>query len=33
MKNQVLLSTLGVAIVLSCAGNANAFFGMFGGCC
>ena len=27
-----LLSTLGVAIALSSAGNASAFFGMFGGC-
>lgn len=35
MKSNVLLSTLGlcVAIVLSSASNANAFSGMFGGCC
>ncbi len=35
MKNHLLLSTLGlsVAIALSSASNANAFFGMLGGCC
>ena len=34
MKNHLLLSTLGlsVAIALSTASNANAFFGMLGGC-
>ncbi len=34
MKNHLLLSTIGlsVAIALSSAPNANAFFGMFGGC-
>jgi len=32
MKNHLLLSTAVVAIAMSCTSNANAFFGMFGGC-